>query len=265
MRLITKRNASNESNLSNKILKDQQVSGEIRTGDILLWSNTSIDSMAIQELTDGPYSHSGLVHKDEQNRIWILDTYPEKGLRHILLEDYLTPKEFKLVNVGLIRLKGALNVPLLETHIQKLLENQHRIVFDNNLIFDGASFDLNQLSRPSYAIYCSELIYVLLRNSSSATLLYENDYDRIMKKWDILKSKPKGKRPSALDFIKLYYLKLNLKKLRDDKDKILITPNGILRSGAYNVIKEIEVSKDLEDIKRLLRISEETEDNSKPK
>jgi hypothetical protein len=152
----------------------------------------------------------------------------------------------------------------MEHLIKKLVENKSHILFDPDLIFDADELQFDRLNQSSYRIYCSELIYKLLKEcTGSQRNLYENDYDRVMMKWKIASSQPKRKAQSALDFIKLYYLKLNLKKLKDDHLKVLITPNGLLRSGSYNIIKEIEISKDLSDIKRLLQISEGDTDNEK--
>src|SRR5574341_462441 len=232
----------------------------LKTGDILLWSNTSLDSLAIQELTDGSYSHAALLYKDSRKQTWALDTYPQQGLRYVKLNEYLAPKQFKLIRIALVRYKGKINTRRMEKWIKKLVQNKNNIVFDSDLIFDADELQIDKLDQISYRIYCSELIYKILRECASDKLnLYDNDYNRIMKKWETLSSRPKSKKASALDFIKLHYLKLNLKKLKDDRSNVLITPKGLLRSGTYKVIKEVEISKDLSDIKRLLRISEEAE------
>jgi hypothetical protein len=216
--------------------------------------------MAIQELTDGSYSHSALLYKDPKDQIWVLDTYPQQGLRYLRLEEYLAPKEFKLVRIAFARYKGKIDIRHIEEWIKKLVENKKTILFDPDLIFDADELQFDRLNQTSYRIYCSELIYKILKECASDKLkLSDNDYNRIMKKWETLSSQPKSKKSSALDFIKLYYLKLNLKKLKEGRAKVLITPNGMLRSGAYTIIKEVEISKDLLDIKRLLRISEEAE------
>lgn len=223
----------------------------LKTGDILLWANSSIDSLVVQELTDGPYSHTALIHRHVDGKIWILDTYPETGLRYMKLDEYLNPKGFRLTRLGIMRLKANINLDLLEKYIRQLLKYQNKITFDNELIFDESGFNLEALKSQAYPLYCSELIYQILKQSTSAGELYVNDYDRIMQKWNTLSAETKGKSLTPLQFIKLFYLRLNLKRLKESPVKILITPNGMRRSPSFEMIYETELMEDTYDLRKI--------------
>jgi hypothetical protein len=225
---------------------------KLQTGDILLWANNSIDSLVVQELTDGPYSHTALIHRHRDGKIWVMDTYPEAGLRYMPIDEYLNPKEFKLTRVGIMRFRGKIDLPLMEEYIHQLLKNQHQISFDNALIFDDSRFELETLKNQAYPLYCTEIIYQIMRHCTVSTDLYVNDYDRIMHKWETLSAQTKGKKLSPLQFIKLFYLKLNLKKLKESTLKILITPNGMRRSPSFEMIYEVELLEDAHDLRKVL-------------
>jgi hypothetical protein len=232
-----------------------------RTGDILLWSNTSIDSLTIQALTDGRYSHCGLIYRDSENQIWVMDIHPRSGLRTLPLHEYVHPKGFELVNIGLMRYQGTLNQDLLKIYIDRLLSHKDHIVFDGSMIDEGLDMNLDLLEKNSYSLYCSELIFKILAHCTSGTVLYENDYDRVMSKWTILSSS-KTKILNPFDSIKLLFFNFHLKKLKTHSNKILISPNGFVRSGAFKILKEIRDLAEPHQAKKFLTRFPKTQNTS---
>ena len=209
------------------------------TGDILVWANTSMDSLIIQELTDGRYSHCGLVYKDENDEVWILDAFPRFGLRFMRLKNYLEPRgTVKLINVGLLRYKEPINIDTVNQYVHELIRMRDHVIFDKFMILDIESLELKDLENNSIKLYCCEMIYWIFRQASDTENFFSNDYDRVMTKWALLASKAKdGVGP--IDLVKLFYIKLYLNKLRAHPRKILITPNGMIRSGSFEIIQEI--------------------------
>src|SRR5574341_78289 len=113
---------SEERFFLNAILDPSDPDRKPRTGDLLLWSTTSMKSILIQEMTDGPYSHCALLYRDAENRVWALDVYPGKGLRYMTLEEYLKPPgERPIVRAGLIRYQGPLDTSIIEQEIKRLV------------------------------------------------------------------------------------------------------------------------------------------------
>lgn len=176
----------------NSVLRTGEIEDSLRTGDLLLWSNTTMDSLAIQELTDGPYSHCAIIYKTDNNTFRVMDTYPLQGLRTMSLSEYLAPKEFKLTRVALLRYQGILNSVCIQSSIHKLIAHKSQITFDPSMILEDENSNLDDLGQNTHAIYCSELVlYIVKPCIEGAHSIYENDFSRVMAKWQILESRSK--------------------------------------------------------------------------
>lgn len=236
----------------NSLLYPKNPEKQLRTGDILLWTTTSMKSVLIQEMTDGPYSHCALLYRNSDGRVWVLDTYPHQGLRYMPLDYYLEPQEHPMVKIGIMRYRGDLNLSLLEKRFQTLVKHKEQIGFDNKMVYDGSKFDLNNLGQKPYEIYCAELIFEILKDCTLNSGLYENDYDRVMTKWEIFSAEGKRKDLPLVNTVKLFYLKSYLGKLKEDSNKVLISPNGFIRSGAFKLINEIQGPVEIGAVKKYL-------------
>jgi hypothetical protein len=248
--LIGKNKINVKDPILNVLLDLKDAKNLPQTGDILLWSNTSIDSLTIQALTDGDYSHCGLIYRDSESKVWVMDIHPKSGLRLLPLDEYVHPKNFELVNIGLMRYRGKLNQDLIKVYIDRLLSHKDRIRFDGSMVDEGLDLDLDLLEKNSYSLYCSELVYKILMHCTSGAVLYENDYDRVMNKWAILSSSKTILNP--FDSVKLFFFNFHLKKLKTHSNKILISPNGFVRSGAFNILKEIRDLAEPHRVKKFL-------------
>lgn len=211
----------------------------LRTGDLVFWSNTSMDSLIIQELTDGPYSHCGMIYEDRLGKIWVLDAFPRSGLRVLTLEDYLEPRgNVQWINIALIRYRGALNGAILRRWIEALINARDHFVFDRKMIYEPSDLDITNPMKHKRPLYCAELIHGVLSAAAHNRVIYENDFGRVMAKWDRLGSRASRKGLSPVDLVKLFYMRLYLKDLRNHRNKVLITPNGLLRGGSFETVAE---------------------------
>ena len=219
-----------------------------------MWSDTSIESLAIQHTTDGLYSHCGLIHNDAQGNIYAMDVYPKHGLRYKRLEDYLKPEKNELVRVGLLRYKGNLDKQCIEDFVEELRRKKEDIKFDSKMIFEKDDLFLGDIQK----LYCTELIYFIFKSCNMGASVIENDYGLIMKKWK------NHKMRSWWDIVKRMYLKKHLGRLREADHKIVYTPNGIVRGGFFDILQEIKGPAESYDImKELTSLADDSKKSKK--
>lgn len=219
-----------------------------QTGDILLWADVSINSLAVQSMTDGSYSHCGLIHQEDNGTMWLLDVYPGEALRYRSLEEILKTHKNIFTRVALMRSKHFLDKSVISKYIQEVLSFRNRFMFDQDMILDFRDLSRMRESSSVIFVYCTELVSALYQASGFTLDCFGNDYQRVIDKWTASRDHPK----SVISFFQRFYMTQYLRKLQHDPDKILLSPNGILRSKAFSLVCEIKGHAQPKAMKRVL-------------
>jgi len=212
----------------------------VQSGDVILWSTSSIKSLLVEEMTDGVYSHAGLLHEGPDKTWWALDIYPEKGLRHERLENYLKDSKHPLTRVAVFRCKFDLDQSLLEESIENIIRPDHEISFNENMIYNDVLLEDIYRKDSVTSLYCMELVLKLLEKAAGRPLQIDNDFERVMTKWQMVKEGKQVNGLSPITAVKKFYLRAKLGNLKASRDKKLITPNGVARSPHFEMIRHVE-------------------------
>lgn len=215
-------------------VSDAILSG-LDTGDIILRTDANLDSLVIARVTEAQYSHIGLVYKDKDLNIRILECFPVKGIVLHTLPNFLHPKSGRTCRLSILRFKEADRTPLNKV-IGKILENSTNIQFDMELNFDDKIPDIEAFQTVKFDYYCTELVNMIFQIAYGQNYLrWPNDYDRV---FSHMKQNPAFYERHAtfyfqhrqLRMMKFMHTILNMKK------KVLLTPGGILKSPHFDVI-----------------------------
>lgn len=213
---------------------------DLRSGDIILWSTSSVKSLLVEEMTDGHYSHTAILHQGPEKEFWVLDIYPEKGLRHMRLADYLKESKHPITRVAFLRYQFELDVHQLEESIRGIVRPDHTISFNENMIYSKTSLEDIYKKDSSTSLYCTELVLKLLEKAAGRPIQIDNDFERVMAKWQMVKEGKQVNGLSPITAVKKFYLRAKLGNLKNSPEKKLFTPNGLARSSDFKVLREAQ-------------------------
>jgi hypothetical protein len=222
----------------------------VQSGDVILWSTSSIKSLLVEEMTDGVYSHAGLLHEGPDKTLWALDIYPKKGLRHERLEDYLKDSKNPITRVAVFRCKFKPDKQLLEECIQNIIRPDHTISFNESMIYNGISLEELYKKGSTASLYCTELVLKILEKAAAHALYIDNDFERVMTKWQMVLEGKQINGMSPITAVKKFYLRAKLGQLKNSRDKKLMTPNGIARSPDFEIIRHVEGNFETSSMKK---------------
>lgn len=216
---------------------------QIQTGDLLLWSSGEIDSIIIQKFTDGPYSHAGIIWVDRNNKAWLVDVHPGVGIRKEDLVRFIDKHDRKFLSLALVHYKGSLDRHQVSERILSFVKRKDQIKFDQSMgLEEGADYRAlreGQLLR----LYCTELIYRIYEGLAIGAPVFENDYDRVYDKKELIAAIPQYDQDVIFQFQKWLGLKPveQFKQwITSHQSQVLISVNGMLRSGGYDTLVELK-------------------------
>ncbi len=221
------------------LFPSQDLLNTLSTGDIILRTGATLDSMVLSRVTIGPYSHLGLVYRDEGNQILILETFPDKGLQIHHLDEFLKPSIGKTFRVKILKFNGK-NPEKLQQVISTIVKYAYNIRFDINFVFDHEIPSIDDFSKKQYDYYCVEMVNMIFQIAYGADFLkWPNDYEKVEKH---LRDQMEFYKQNA----KIYFDHTELRMIHfmntvfNLQDKILLTPTGILNSSYFDSVFEGE-------------------------
>lgn len=212
----------------------------VQTGDLLFWATNEIDSVLIQKFTDGPYSHAGILSVAPDGEILMYDVNPVGGVRRSLSKENFGVDPAKLVHIAVVRYKGTLNREELLRRLEIVWIKKSQIQFDQSMGLEGGMDYAALLNGKKLSLYCTEFVYRLYEGIYSGPAFYENDYERIYSKKNIFNNTPEDSE--IYDQFKRWQGANPVERFQEwlmaHKSRVIISANGILRAGGFEVIYE---------------------------
>lgn len=212
----------------------------VQTGDLLFWSSNEIDSVLIQRFTEGVYSHAGILSVTPDGKIVIYDVHPGDGLRRSYIENHFGLDQGKLVSMAVVRYKGILDRQEISKRLDEFWARRAQIQFDQSMALEEGVDYASLLRGENLSLYCTEFIYLLYDGASSGPVFFENDYPRVYLKKDLITSIPMDS-----EIISEFKLWLGIrpveqfqKWLTSHQSQVLISANGMLRPGGFEILYE---------------------------
>ena len=226
--------------IADKMLMDLENSKNmIKTGDLFLWGSKNMDSVIIQKFTDGPYSHAGIIWRDSLNYLWLIDVHPGTGLRRQLLRDFLDKQRRELVSVAIVKYKGDIDREEIKRRLDAFWQNKANVKFDRAMALEKGK-DFNALMRgEELSLYCTEFILRIYEGVLTGKKIFENDYQRVYDKKEILNMISDMDEEIIREFqfwLGLNHIELFEKWLTAHRQPVLISANGMIRSDAFEII-----------------------------
>ena len=212
----------------------------IQTGDLLFWATNEIDSCLIQKFTDGPYSHAGIFSVAPDGTILMYDVHPMGGVRRSSSQDFFGVDQSKVVSMAVVRYKGTVNREDLLKRLDQFLARKDQVIFDQSMALEGGSGYLALLQGKKLALYCTEFVYRLYEGIYSGPVFFENDYPLIYGKRDIFRSMPEDAEiyGEFKQWIGVNPVQRFQEWLTSHKSRVIISANGMLRGGGFEVLYE---------------------------
>lgn len=222
----------------NSILK-QEI---IKTGDVIVWGTNEMDSVIIQKFTEGPYSHAGIIWKDEEGKDWLLEISSNEGLMRTSIDKMFVSNPQSLTAVALLRYKGKLDEFKITERIKEFWNRKSQIKFDRSFGMNEKENYAALLKGESVSLYCTELIYWIYEGLTDGPVCFQNDYDRVYLQKDLF-----GSVPVDQEILYQFQQWLGIKPVEQfqnwlmaHKGQALISVNGMIRSNGFKVVGELK-------------------------
>lgn len=217
----------------------KEVMNQLDSGDIILRSAATLDSLVLSRTGLGPYSHIGLVYKSVEGKISVLETFPSKGLQIHTLDYFLNPRHGKVIRLKFLKFNGADRFKIHRV-LETMIQYSENINFDMAFEVDEEIPSLEELKVNQYNYYCVEMVNKSFEIAYGKDFLQlPNDYDGII---NHIKKELGFYKENAAVYFK--YKQLRMLQFKDAifslNRKIIYTPNGILKSKYFDVIFEGE-------------------------
>jgi len=181
----------------------------LKEGDIVLREGVGRESEFIQKLTGSPWSHAGIIGRNGDDKLVVVDIYPREGsdVESLPIEKFFKPKSAKQ---GLIlRYKGDASVA------EGAAQKARKTISEEGMRYDIFDEYTENIGRQ----YCSEFVYQTYRKGLSVNL--------VPKPMDL--KEPKNRREKTLDLMVEYA------DIRSDWAKV--ASDDTLRERATKVLK----------------------------
>ena len=145
-------------NLKAELFPSQNIVDSLETGDLILRTSATLDSMVLSRTTLGPYSHLGLIYRDNQGKLFVLETFPNKGLQVHEYEAFVNPRIGRTFRIRLLRFTGGQRQNLIDV-IETFINNSQNIYFDMGLVMDEHIPTIDELkTNKKFDYYCVEMV-----------------------------------------------------------------------------------------------------------
>ncbi len=211
----------------------------LETGDIILRTSVSLDSMVLSRVSLGPYSHIGLVYRDSNHELFVLESFPDIGLRKYKIYNFLAPRQDRIFRIKILQFKEK-NRDLLKKSIEAMVQYSHHIHFDMKFIYDKSIPSIEDLKRNEYNYYCVEMVNMAFQMAYGPNFLnWPNDYDKIS--LHLTEQIGFYKQNANVYFEDAKFRMVSfLNSFFNLKNKVVLSPNGILNSPYFITLYEDE-------------------------
>ncbi len=232
------------------VMPSDAIINQLNTGDIILEIEVSLDSMVIARVSQGLYSHIGLVYKDKDNRVMVLESYPNKGIVQHDLRSFIFPSRSRIFRLCVLQFKETDRSKLQEV-LDAFMQYSANVKFDLELNFDDNIPTLEELATGQFNYYCTEMVNMSFQMAYGRNYIkWPNYYDVV---YNHIKTQPAFYERYAAFYFQHKYLRMMkfMDSILNMERKVLLTPSGILESPHFNVIF---VGEDLSNIPKELKV-----------
>jgi hypothetical protein len=230
-----------EQDLLEKFL-DQLKKESVQTGDLVFWASNAMDSVLIQRFTEGPFSHAGIVWIDENGKNWIFDVDPKIGLSQVSLEKLFGEERNQLIALALVRYQGRLDRKEIAQRLTEFWKRKNQIKFDHSMTLEEKKDYAALLMGEPLSLYCTEFIYRIYEGAFAGPPFFENDFLRVYTQKDALKSilSDQGAAQQFQILLGVRPAEQFEKWLMSHQSQILISTNGMIRGGGFEVLFDVQ-------------------------
>ncbi|MBN2143266.1 MAG: hypothetical protein JW774_01450 [Candidatus Aureabacteria bacterium] len=134
--------------------------GDLRTGDILFYTPSGIESDMIADSMESDYSHCGLVWV-RKDKPYIIQVAPRADLLILPMEDVLVPRSIPVMRIGIFRYKGKLDEMEMEYLLTLVDKQKEAIIFDDYFIPNPLIKTPENYFQENPFLFCTEFPYLL--------------------------------------------------------------------------------------------------------
>jgi len=212
----------------------------IQTGDLFLWATNEMDSVLVQKFTEGPYSNAGVLSVEADGKILLYLVYPGQGLIRSPIEDYFRNERDSLVSVAVVRYKGTLDSKDVSRRLDQFWLRKDQIEFDRSMALEPGMDYAALLNGRNLYLYCTEFIYRLYEGIMTGPVFFENDFQRVYMQKETFQAVTADSEilEQFKRWVGVQPGEQFQRWLTEHKSQILISPNGMLRGGGFDVLFE---------------------------
>lgn len=142
----------------------------LNNGDILLSLSHSYNSYHLADIIDSPYSHSSIIHIDN-NIPYALNLFRETDLQLIPLGEFLIGTGNYLDRFIILRFKQPINFSKMDQIIKDILKYRDNIYYDKLFMRQAPITEINSYFSSKKFLYCTEMVFMIYEY-----LLNRNDF-----------------------------------------------------------------------------------------
>jgi hypothetical protein len=243
-----------------KLSSDAGFMKQFETGNVVLRLMNAEDSAGLAKITESHYSHSGIVQVGAGGRVWVLDSYPDRGAgaaedstQLIRFEEFFADHHGEQIVQGLV-----LRIDGVTAEVKKQIND-----LIDRYAADKTKFDRQfKVDNGDYVLYCSELVWRILKEAGS-TVLPPNEFDRTKQQVDQLIGLLQGiiaiqklqKVDTAKSEEQLRTLQRLLGEFQGAGAKELYSPGGLERTGGLKPVAGFTREGNISGVFKLVVVS----------